>query len=76
MPRQAKRIRPKSIGFNNVRASLQIVMMQVADQVRLREVQLVIAAVDENPFGVQQRAHSAVAQDRAIASDEQADPQP
>ena len=38
----------KSIGFNNLRARLQILVMQIADQVGLREVQLVIAAIDED----------------------------
>ena len=38
--------------------------MNAADEFRLRQVQLVIAAVDEDPLGVQQRAHGAVAQQR------------
>ena len=39
--------------------------MDVANQVGLREVQLVVAAVDENAFGIQQGTHRAVAKNRA-----------
>ena len=35
--------------------------MDPADQVRLREVELVVAAVDENALGIQQCAHGAIA---------------
>src|SRR5438270_11037535 len=40
-------------------------MMDSTNQVGLRAVKLVVASVDENPFGVQKGAHGAVAQDRA-----------
>ena len=42
---------------------MEIVVVKLPDQFRLRQVQLVIAAVDKDPFGVEQRARSAVAQD-------------
>src|SRR5437868_1225543 len=40
-------------------------MMDSTNQVGLRAVKLVVASVDENPFGVQKGAHGTVAQDRA-----------
>ena len=56
----------ESIGFNDLRTGLQILMMQVADEVRLRQVQLVIAAIDEDALGIKQRPGSAVAQDGGL----------
>ena len=58
---QAKRIRAKGVCFNDVRPGLQVFLMDAADQVGLREVELVVAAIDENTFGVQQCAHGAIA---------------
>ena len=43
-----------------------IFVMNIADQVRLRQVELVIAAVDENTFGVEQRPHGAITQDGGL----------
>ena len=59
--RQAKRIRAEGVCFNDLGAGLQVVLMNAADEVGLRKVQLVIAAIDENALGVQQGTHGAVA---------------
>ena len=59
--RQTKRIRAKGVGFNNVRPGMQVFLMDATDQVGLRDVEFVVAAVDENAFGIQQGAHGAIA---------------
>ena len=62
---QAKRIGAKGVCFYDLGSGLQVLLMDAANQVGLREVQLVVAAVDENAFGVQQGAHGAVAKNGA-----------
>src|SRR5262249_27864600 len=56
-------IATKGVGLNDLRSRLQIFMMNSADQVRLRQVQLVVAAVDENSLRIEQRAHRAITKD-------------
>ena len=63
---KAKGVCPESIGFDDLRAGLQIFVMDGANQIGLRQVQFVVTAVDEDALGVQQGAHGAVAQDRGI----------
>ena len=58
---QAKRIGAKGVCFNDVGPGLEVFLMDPANQVGLREVELVVAAVDENTLGIQQGAHGAVA---------------
>src|ERR1700682_2481460 len=62
VPRQAKAVPAESIGFDNLGAGLQIIVVDAADQLRLRQVQLVIAAVDEDPLGIEKRSHSSIAE--------------
>src|SRR5579885_366750 len=62
VPCKPECIGAERVGFNDFSSSLQVVVMNAADQVRLREVQFVIRAVDENSFLVQQCAHGAVTQ--------------
>ena len=38
-------------------------MVDAPNQVRLREIQLVVAAIDKDPLAVEQGSHCAVAQD-------------
>ena len=59
---QAKGVRAEGVGLNDLGASLQILAVDAADQFRLREVQLVIASIDEHALGIEQRAHGAIAQ--------------
>ena len=61
VPRQAKRIRAEGVCFYDLGSGLQIVLMNAADQVGRRQVQLVVAAIDENALGIQQGTHGAVA---------------
>src|ERR1019366_644588 len=58
---QAKRIGAKGVCFNDVGSGLEVFLVDPADQVGLRQVELVVAAVDEDTLGIQQRAHGAVA---------------
>src|ERR1039458_1862506 len=62
MPRQAKAVRPEGIGLDNLSARLQIIVVDGADQLRLRQVQFVIAAVNEDAFGIEKRPHGSVAE--------------
>jgi hypothetical protein len=61
VPRQAESISPERIGFDDFSPSLQVVVVDATNQVRLGEIQLVVAAVDEHAFGVKQRTHGSVA---------------
>ena len=58
---QPERIGTEGVGFNDLRAGLEIVVVNAANQVRLRQIQFVIRPVDENAFGIKQRAHGAIA---------------
>ena len=59
---QAKAVAAECIGLDDLGASLEIFVMNPANHVRLRDIQLVIAPIDENSLGVQQRPHRSVAQ--------------
>ena len=54
------------VGLDDVRAGLHVLGVHLGDQGRLRQVQPVEAAVDEDALGVQQRAHRAVADQHAL----------
>ena len=58
---QPEAICSKSIGFDDLGTSLQVFVMDAADQVGLRKIQFVIAAVDKNSLGVEPGSHRAVA---------------
>ncbi len=62
---QAKRIRAKGVCFYDLCPGLEVVVMDVADEVGLREVQLVVTTVDKDAFRIQKRAHGAIAKHRA-----------
>src|SRR5581483_9117442 len=49
---QPKRIGAECVGLDDVGACLQVLVMNVADQIGLRKVKLVITAIDENALGV------------------------
>src|SRR5437879_3867374 len=61
MPLKAIAITAKCVGFNDLRARLQIFMVDASYKIWLGQIQFVVAAIDENALGVQPRAHSAVA---------------
>ncbi len=66
MPRQSNRVGPEGIGLQDLRAVRHVVRMNGRDQFRLRHVELVVAAIDENAFGIEQRSHGPVAQDGTL----------
>ena len=64
--RQPEAVGAESIGFKNLRTSLQILLMHAKDQIGVRQVQLVIAAVDEDAARVEHRAHGAIGKHGAV----------
>ena len=58
--RQTLTIGTESIGFKNLRASLDVFLVNVANQGGQRQVQLVVAAIDEHAFGVERGSHGAI----------------
>src|SRR5581483_7808877 len=66
VPRQAGGIGAEGVALHHPRDGLVVVVMDLPDEVRLRKVQLVVAAIDEDASGIEQRAHGAVAQDRTL----------
>ena len=62
VPLQPKSIATEGIGLDNLRARLQIFLMDGANQIRLRQVQFVVTTVDKHTAFVQHGAHGAVAQ--------------
>ena len=63
---QAKAVGTEGIGFNDLGAGLQIVVVHASDQVGLGNVQLVIATVDENALGVEEGTHGSIAEHRPL----------
>ena len=61
---QPQGVGPKRIGLNHFRAGLKVLLMHRANRVWLRQIQLVIAAVDEDAAAVQHGPHGAVAKHR------------
>ena len=59
---QTQGIGPKGIGLDDLRARLQVLLVDVAHQFRLGEIQFVVAAVDEDAARVQAGAHSPIAE--------------
>ena len=56
----------KGVGFENLRACPQILLMDFSHERRAAEVELVEAAVEEDALGVELRAHGAVAYDESL----------
>jgi len=54
------------IGFEHVSTGTHIFRVHAGDQARLREVQFIEAAIEEDALGVQQGAHRAVADEHAF----------
>jgi hypothetical protein len=66
---QPEAVCPEGIGFDDLRARLQILLMHRAHQLRLRQVQLVEALVEKNASPIQRSTHGPVTQDRSIAKE-------
>ncbi len=64
---QPETVRPEGVGFDDLRARLQILLMHRAHQLRLRQVQLVEALVEKDASPIKRSTHGPVTQDRSIA---------
>jgi hypothetical protein len=69
MPGESKSICPKRIRFQNLRTGLQVLFVDGQDQVGVRQVQLVVAAIDEDAARVEHGSHGAVGKHRAAGKD-------
>ena len=67
--REAKTIRAEGIGLDDFGAGLQVILMDGKDQIRIGQVEFVVAAVDEDAAGVKHRAHGAVCEHGAAGKD-------
>ncbi len=65
VPLQPDGVRAERIRLDDCRAGLQILRVHRAHQLRLRDVQLVVAAVDEDAAAVQHGAHRPIAKHRS-----------
>ena len=63
---QLHAIRAERVGLDHVGAGLQVLAVHVDDQLGLRLVERLEAAVDEDALAVQHRAHGAVADEHTI----------
>ena len=66
---QPKGVRAEGVRLDDLRARLQILLVDRAHQLGLRQVQLVVAAVDEDAAFVEHRPHRSVEQHRALTKD-------
>ena len=69
MPGQPEAVSAKGVGFKQLGASLQILLVNGKDQVGVRKIQLVIAAIDEDAAGVENGSHGAIGEDRTVGED-------
>ncbi len=67
MPKAARRGRlgAEGVGLEDLGAGFDVLLVDLADQVGLRQVQLIEAAVDEHAAGVEHGAHGAIGHDDA-----------
>ena len=66
---QAQGIGAKRIGLDDLRARLQVLLVDGSHHFRLGEIQLVVATVDEDAPGVQTGPHGAIAQHGSRSED-------
>ena len=66
---EAEAVGAEGIGFKNLCAGLEIFLVHGEDELGIGEVQLVVAAVDEDAAPVEHGAHRAVGKNRTIAKD-------
>ena len=69
MAGQPEAVGAKGVGLDDLRAGLQVFFVNRQDQARVGEVQLVVAAVDEDAAGVERSAHGAVNEHGAVGED-------
>jgi len=66
---QAKAICAEGVGFQDLRAGLEVLLVDGEDEAGIGEIELVVAAVDEDAAGVKHGAHCAVGEDGAVGED-------
>ena len=69
VPAQPEPVRSKSVGFQNFCACLQVLFVHRQDEVGVREIQLVVAAIDEDAARVKHGSHGAVGKHRPVGKD-------
>ena len=66
---ETKAVCAKGVGFKNLGARLEVILMNREDEVGVRQVQFVVAAVDEDTAGVEHCAHRAIGEHGAAGED-------
>src|SRR5690242_11275534 len=66
VPGQTEGVAAEGVRFDDLRAGVQVLLMDVADKVGLGKVQLVVTLVDEHALGVKQGTHGSIAQNGAL----------
>ena len=69
VPRQPEAVGAEGVGFKNLGAGLQILLVDGENQAGVGEVQLVVAAVDEDAARVEHGAHGAVGEHGTVGKD-------
>ena len=69
MAREAKTVGAKGVGFQNLSARLQILLVNRQDQAWVGKIQLIVATVDEDAAGVEHGPHGAVGKHGAAGKD-------
>ena len=64
--RQARRGGAEGIGFQNLSAGLNVFLVDLADEIRRREAQLIETTVDEDAAGVEHGSHGAIGYQDAL----------
>ena len=67
--REAKAVGAEGVGFKNLRASLQIFLVNGEDQRRIGEIELVVAAADGHAAAIEHCAHGAVGEKGTTSED-------
>jgi len=60
------RVGAEGVGLEQLGAGLHVLLVDLPHLVGLREIHLVVAAVDVDPLGVEHRAHGAVRHHHAL----------
>src|SRR4051794_36810347 len=67
MPRKAKAIGAEGIGLDDLGSRVNVITVDGADGLGLRQIEFVVAAIDKDALLVQQRSHGSVAEHRRTA---------
>ena len=59
----------EGVGFKNLSAGLQVLFVDGKDETGIGEIQLVVAAVDEDAAGVEHGTHGAIGEQGAVSED-------